>query len=273
MNFFEAIILGFVQSMTEFFPISSSAHLIILPKIFGWDAQPLVFDLVLHLGTTFSLLFFFRKDLLIILKSLWEDTIVTKFQKNFSEFSSNSKLAFYLLVATIPAVVLGLVFGDWIEENTRDLGYILVFLTLGTVLMIWAEVVARKKTNFSEMGFFRATVIGIFQSLALFPGFSRSGSTISGGMISGMSRLESVKFAFLMAIPVIIGASGVKIIKDFTKIFEYPFESLSLFLSSFLFGLVALNLLTLFLKKGTLKPFIIYRIILIVFLFFYINNR
>lgn len=273
MNIFEAIVLGLVQSITEFFPISSSAHLVILPNLLGWGTQPMVFDLVVHLGTALSLIVFFRNDLWNIIVSLHKDTICNGFKKRFSKFSQESKFALYLIVGTIPAVFLGLLLGDWIENNTRDLFYIVIFLTLGTILMIGAEVRARKKTIFTEIGFFRALFIGLFQSLALFPGFSRSGSTISAGMLSGMSRNDSARFAFLLAIPIILGAGITKVSLDLS-IFQTQFLEISFaFISSFVFGLFALKLLTLFLKKGTLVPFIVYRIILIIFLLVYISNR
>jgi len=273
MNVFEDIVLGLVQSITEFFPISSSAHLIILPNILGWGDHPLVFDLVVHLGTALSLVVFFRKDLWQFLISLHEDTFCSRFKKKFSKFNPDSKLALYLIVGTIPAVFLGLFLGDWIEANTRELYFIIVFLILGTLLMIGAELKARKKTIFKEIGFSRAFTIGFFQALALFPGFSRSGSTIAGGMLTGMSRTDSVRFAFLLAIPIILGAGITKVSLDLSVIYAQPLEIFSAFISSFVFGLFALNLLTLFLKKGTLVPFIVYRIILVIFLLVYISNR
>ena len=273
MTIFEAIILGLVQSVTEFFPISSSAHLIILPNILGWDKQSLTFDLVLHLGTGLALIVFFRNDLLNLVVDSFRDFFVNPLKHKKISLTENSKYTLYILVGCIPAVLLGLFFGDFIESNVRDLRLVIVFLILGTFLMLLAELKAKSRTSFKDLGFFRALFIGFFQSFALFPGISRSGATISGGMLSGLSRFDAGKFAFLLAIPVTIGPGLLKIKDDSYLLTQYPYEMLSAFLASFIFGLFALKLLTIFLKKGTLIPFIIYRTILVIFLIIFTSTR
>lgn len=273
MTIFEAIILGIVQSVTEFFPISSSAHLIILPNILGWEKQSLTFDLVLHLGTGLALIVFFRKDLRDLISDFVRDFFVEPMKHKKISLSSNTKYSLYIIVACLPALIMGLLFGDFIEQNVRDLRMVIIFLILGTFLMLLAELKARTRTNFKEMGLFRALFIGFFQSFALFPGISRSGATISGSMLSGLNRSDAGRFTFLLAIPITLGAALMKISSDFTLINEYPYEMLSALIASFIFGLFALKLLTIFLKKGTLIPFVVYRIILVIFLLIYTSTR
>jgi len=149
---------------------------------------------------------------------------------------------------------------------------VLIFLILGTILMSIAEYFARVGKDIKELGFSRALIVGFFQCLALLPGMSRSGSTISGGILVELSREEAGRFAFMMSIPVIIGASVKQLIEEWELVSKYSFEMFSAYLTSFLVGILALKLLLMFLKKGTLVPFIVYRIFLIVGLFFYINK-
>jgi undecaprenyl-diphosphatase len=273
MSTFESIILGIVQSLTEFFPISSSAHLIILPNILGWEKQSLTFDLVLHFGTAMSLIVFFRNDLWNMVKNVILDFIIGPFKEKKITLSPDSRYSLHLLVGCLPAGFLGLFFGDYIEESVRDLKLVIVFLIIGTFLMLLAEMKARNKTSFKEIGLFRALFIGFFQSFALFPGISRSGATISGSMLSGLSRADSTKFSFLLSIPIVLGAALLKINSDFSYILKNPIQMTAAFFASFIFGLLALKLLTIFLKKGTLMPFIIYRIILVVFLIIFTSTR
>lgn len=271
MTTFEAIILGFVQSVTEFFPVSSSAHLIILPNILGMEQNSLTFDLVLHLGTALALIVFFWKDLWSIISNFVFDILYHSFREKGLKFSSETKYGLFVLTACIPAVISGILFGDYIEQNLRDINLIIYFLFSGTILMIIAELKIRKKVVHKELNFVRALLIGFFQSLALLPGFSRSGATISGAILNGMSREEAGKFSFLMAIPVILGAAALKINQDLSLVYQYLPQMFAAFLASFFGGLLALKLLTIFLKRGNLYPFVIYRILLIIGLYFYLN--
>lgn len=271
MTTFEAIVLGFTQAVTEFFPVSSSAHLIIMPNILGIEESNLTFDLVLHLGTALALIVFFWRDLWSIVSNFVFDILYHSFRGRGLRLSKETKYGVFVLVACLPAVITGLLFGNYIEENLRDINLIIYFLFSGTILMLIAELKIRKKVVHKELNYPRALLIGFFQSLALLPGFSRSGATISGAILNGMSREEAGKFAFLMAIPVILGAAILKINEDISLVFQYLPQMTAAFLASFFAGLLALKLLTIFLKKGNLYPFIIYRIILIVGLYYYLN--
>jgi len=270
MTTFEAIILGITQAITEFFPISSSAHLILLPNILGIEDSNLTFDLVLHLGTALALIVFFWKDLWLIISNFVYDVLYNSFREKGLRFSQETKYGLYVLAACIPAVITGLMFSEYIENNIRDINLIIYFLFMGTILMLVAELKIRKKIIHKELNFVRALLIGFFQSLALLPGFSRSGATISGAILNGMSREEAGKFAFLMAIPVILGAAFLKISEDLPLVLLNLPQMMAAFLASFFGGLLALKLLTIFLKRGNLYPFIIYRILLMIGLYFYL---
>lgn len=270
MTIFEAIILGITQSLTEFFPVSSSAHLLILPKIMGIEGESLTFDLVLHLGTALALIVFFWRDLWSIISNFFFDVLYSSFKEKGIKLSSESRYGLYLLVGCLPAVIFGFLFGKYIEDNLRDINYVIYFMAMGTLLMFIAELKIRKRVVHKDLNYVRALLIGFFQSLALLSGFSRSGATISGAILNGMSREEAGKFAFLMAIPVILGAAVVRISEDFSMVLLHLPQMASAFFASFFGGILALKLLTVFLKRGNLYPFIIYRILLMIGLFFYL---
>jgi len=272
MTIFEALLLGVVQALTEFFPISSSAHLIIFPKLLGIEDSTLTFDLVLHLGTATALIVFFWKDLFKIGAGLTYDIFYHSFKEQKIHLSKDSRYGMYIIVGSLPVVVIGLLFGSFIEEKFRDIEMVFIFLILGTILMSIAEYFARVGKDIKELGYVRSLIIGFFQCLALLPGMSRSGSTISGGILVSLSREDAGKFAFMMAIPVIVGAATKQVFEEWELVTKYSLEMSSAYLTSFIFGLLALKLLLMFLKKGTLVPFIVYRIILIIGLFFYINK-
>lgn len=257
MNILQALILGIVQGLTEFLPISSSGHLVLIPKLFGWEYQSLAFDTVLHLGTALALVIYFYKDLLEVIKS--------------------KKLILLLLIGSIPAGVLGLFFNDYFEFYFRTTNWVVTFLLVGSVVMWLAEKSFSKVWNnervsdFSKITNKKAFIIGMFQSLALFPGMSRSGSSISGGMLLGLSREAAARFSFLLAIPAVVAATLFKLVDSSAEI-SFDLSLLVGFLSSFLVGLVAIKFLLNFLKSNSLNSFILYRIvlslILIVSLFF-----
>lgn len=247
MNIFQAVTLGIVQGLTEFLPISSSGHLIIFPSIFGWGIQSLAFDVVLHLGTAGALIVYFWKDILNII-------------------FRNRKLGLYIIVGSIPAAVVGFLLEDMVENSLRSVYYVIIFLLLGSALMFLSEKVGNWVRN-NEADVKSGFIVGIFQALALLPGVSRSGSTISGGMLLGFSREYAAKFSFLLSIPVVLGASLYELV-DSQGVLNGT-SNLVLFvglISSFVAGILAIKFMLNFLKKSTLKGFIAYRLLLVLFL-------
>lgn len=248
MGLFEAGILGLVQGLTEFLPISSSGHLVVLPNIFGLEDHSLLFDVTLHLGTSLALLIYFWKDLLSILR-----------------FPRKWWLKIFLGI--LPAGLFGFLFNDLFENYFRGLSFVILFLFLGTILMFFAEkFFSKSKTNTLTSG--KSFKIGLFQVLALFPGFSRSGATISGGMILGLSREDAARFSFLLSIPLVWAAAAY----EFIKIFPVTSSSLDLTpllvggLTSFISGFLCIKFFMNFVKEQSLIPFVLYRMVLVLFL-------
>ncbi|MDX9971217.1 MAG: undecaprenyl-diphosphate phosphatase [Candidatus Gracilibacteria bacterium] len=277
MNIFESVILGAVQGVTEFLPISSSGHLVIVEKLMGLNAQSLLeFDIIMHLGTLFSILVFFRKEIFELIKLLpkWFLAVFLFFRSGFKDktfLDDQLHTITALFIATIPAGVFGVFFGDFIETAFRSYKTVGLMMLSTSLVFVLAERIYKRKSLFQEEaidsfchnGICRIVFIGLMQALALIPGVSRSGSTISAGLITGMKRDEAAKFSFFLGSIAIFGAF-VLTIKDFSTTSENFPGTLTLlagFISSFLFGILAIGFLMKFLKKHPLSYFSIYLVV------------
>ncbi|MFA5889139.1 MAG: undecaprenyl-diphosphatase UppP [Candidatus Paceibacterota bacterium] len=262
MTYVVAIILGFIEGATEFIPVSSSGHLIIFRRLFDTnDLSGLAFDAILQLSATLALIIYFWGDIWPLIKDVWR----TIRRKNM-ELQANKTLIYAILLGTIPAVFFGLIFENWMETIFRNVELVALTLILGSILFWYAEKTAKQNKSLSWV---RGIIIGLFQCLALVPGMSRSGSTISGGLIAGLSKDEAVRFSFLLSIPVLLGA-GLK------KLFEVRHGLLSMdfglplllgCITAFITGLFAINFLINYLKTHNLNLFIWYRVVLAIILF------
>jgi undecaprenyl-diphosphatase len=241
MTLLQSIILGILQGLTEFLPISSSAHLVIVPALFKWPEHPIFLDVSLHFGTLLALIVYFRKDLQRI-------------------FTSEKRTLSLIVIATLPAAISGYFFNDFFEKTFSDTVRAAFFLFITAFLLFFAEVIRRKSYSLLSLSWWQALIIGLFQAFALFPGISRSGSTISGGMFLGLRREEATRFAFLLGIPVIMGAFFL----------ELPYsvvnrKALTPFVlggaTSFFSGYLAIHFLLKYVKKGKLYPFAVYCLI------------
>lgn len=243
---FEAIVLGIVQGLTEFLPISSTAHLVVVPWLMGWDDKllnSLTFDVALHAGTLLSVLICFAPDI-----------------KNM--LLKDHRLLGNVLAGTIPAGVAGVLLNDYIETTFRGPLIISGALVLFGVVMYVAERY-RGKRVLSGMRLPDAVVIGLAQAVALIPGTSRSGITISAGMFRGMQREEAARFSFLLSIPVIGGAALLHARHLFSAEEHFDLAVVGAgFMASLLTGVVVINLFLRFLKKHSLNSFVIYRFVL-----------
>jgi undecaprenyl-diphosphatase len=201
----QAIVIGIVQGLTEFLPVSSSAHLIVLPRVLGWDDALInspEFVVMLHMGTLAALLLYFWRDVLVLLAAAW----ATLRERSLGG-DPDRKLAMVLLVSVIPAAIFGLVAGDAIEGFFYDVVIVIPFILVAGAGILWlAERFGTREHELEQAGFADAAVIGIAQALALLPGISRSGITISAGLLRGLKRDAAARFAFLMGIPIIAGA-------------------------------------------------------------------
>ena len=268
MTILRALILGMLQGLSEFLPISSSAHLTILPQLLSWPKQPLSFDTTLHLGTVAALILFFWRDLISIYSALLTDAL--KFKLSFSRYTKQARFAFYLLLSTVPATIIGITVGSEIEDTFSVLLWEVVTLTVGTAIMFVAEYFFSKSASgdlATKVNSKKSLFIGFMQSLAIFPGISRSGATISGGMFLGLSREEAAKFSFLASVPIVLEAGIYQIIKHPEQLSQVSLPPILIgFFASFIVGVLVIKFLMNFLKTKSLKVFIWYRVVLTVFL-------
>lgn len=257
----QAFILATIQGLTEFLPISSSGHLIIIPNLFNWHLQPLVFDVVVHLGTLVAVVFYFRKDLWGIIQS-------AVFFKN-PLYAQERRLLLPLLVGIVPTAVVGFFLDDYIENFARTANIVAFNLLLWGVFLILADWYGKKTKStaqkfFTRITIFQSCIIGIFQIFSLFPGTSRSGVTIGAGIFAKLSKIEAARFSFLMSVPLIFGAGALKV-KDLVSEQTFVIGTLPLilgFLTSAIVGWLAISLLMKALKHFGLTIFGIYRIVL-----------
>jgi len=255
MSILQAIILGIVQGITEFLPISSSAHLRIVPMLFNWDIQSISFDLVLHAGSLLAVLIGLNKDIFSILKN---DLI--KF-KNKSHI--NSYVIPKLLVATLPAVIIGILIKDQIEELTNNnLSMALGLILVGIIFLFVDKIPQKSKTNsIDKISFKEALIVGISQPLAFLRGVSRSGITILAGVFSGINKEIAVKFSFILSAIILCGTS---LLTFYDIVQGSVIEPISIlifgFFSSFIASFIAIKTLLKILKTNVFIYFGIYRI-------------
>lgn len=254
----QAVVLGIIQGLTEFLPVSSSGHLILAPRLFGWEHLGLSFDVALHVGTLLALLVFFRKEWVALIKGFF-----SSFRARPSTWGPDQRLAWMIVLGSIPAGIVGVLIG---EDHLSTPMWVAIFLLAGSVIMVAAEIWGARCRGFDDLRVWDAGTVGIAQAIALLPGISRSGITISTGMLDGLEREAAARFAFLLSAPVIAGAAlwqGQKMIRG------SGFDGQGLvfaagFAASAVTGFFTIKLFLSFLKKHTLYPFVVYRVVLAV---------
>ena len=264
MGWLEAFGLGIVQGLTEFLPVSSTGHLVLVRSLFGvTEANALAFDAVLHLATAAAVILYFWPDIQLLI-----NTALRKLGR-LPVNQRDLTLLFALAVGTIPAVMLGLSLGSIMATAFRNPLLVAGVLIAGSVLFMYAEWHYLHRHQDNEMTIAKGFKIGLFQSLALVPGMSRSGASIAGGMLLGLSREEAARFAFLLAVPVILGAGSKKLLELLVNPGEILLTSLALgAITAFVSGLVAIHFMLSFVRRYSLWPFIWYRLILASFIIF-----
>lgn len=254
MTTIQALILGIIQALTEFLPVSSSAHLNVFPWIFNWNV-PESFDVALHIGTLLAIVIYFFKDWINLIKGGYKKVVK-------KEDSLDGKIFWYLVIATIPAGILSLVLdkvsSSIIGDNiSLEMGLIAVALIVMGIILYIVDKKCKANVNYENITLKQSILIGISQAIAAaFPGVSRSGITMTVSRGLGIDRESAAKFSFLLATPITFAAALVNI-KDF--VFNLPF--IVGVLSSFILGLIVIKFFLKYLKKGSFKGFAIYRII------------
>lgn len=277
MNIIESIILGIIQGLTEFLPISSTGHLTLTGKLMNlisvenpehWTA----FIAVIQLGTLLAVLIYFWKDLILIAKDFFSDNLLNR--KKFTEQSVNSKMGWYLVFATLPVVIIGLGFKHIIEGAlTKNLYVISFSLIILAIILAVAEKTSRLTRKTKDIKWYDALIIGFAQAFALIPGSSRSGTTITAGLFLGFNRETAARFSFLMSIPA-VAASGLL---EFYQSLKYIDKNglINLIVAtivSAVIGYLSIEFLLRYLKKNSTFVFIIYRIIVGVIILLLLGN-
>ena len=261
MTILQAIILGIVQGLTEFLPISSSAHLVVIPYLLGWDipvSQAFIFDVLVQLGTLAAVILFFRRDLWGIV-SAWVYGLFHRAPFG----TANSRMGWYLMLATIPAGLLGITFKSKVEAVFNNPLFTASLLFGTAILLVVAEKIGQRNRSIESMNWKDALWVGVFQAISIFPGISRSGSTISGGMTRNLDRPSATRFSFLMSVPVMIAAGLIGML-DLNQIPDaaafLPVMATG-FLTAAVVGYLTIRWLLGFVSKRSFYPFAIYCVV------------
>ena len=260
----QALIMGIVQGLTEFLPVSSSGHLILVPYLFGWDdpfITSLAFSVMLHIGTLVALLTYFKGDWLRLIPA----GLATIRDRSFRE-DPDRKLAWALVAATIPAAIVGFLFSDFFETQIRQPGLVAVTMVVGGLILWIADRFGAQSRTVDDVTLPVATGIGIAQALALIPGISRSGISISAGRFAGLDRAAAARFAFLMATPITAGAivfEARKLLTGEAGVEVAVVPLLVGLVASLISGFAAIHFMLRYLRTRSLQVFVWYRFALV----------
>ena len=268
IDIFRGVVLGLVQGLTEFFPVSSSGHLILVPSLLGWPDQGIAFDTVLHLGTLFALLWAFRSDLQLLYRGMFVE-----------RDRASRQFGLRLLIASFPGLLVGALFGDLIEAHLRGPNLVAFDLAFWALILLAADRFMAKKAdalkNAQRASWRQALSIGISQAIAFFPGTSRSGITMTAGLLSGMDRTAAVTFSFYLSIPTIAAAGSygiLKIIREPSLLGASGFPPLVAgFFAALVSGVWAIRFLRSYVSTHSFNAFIWYRLALAAIVLFVVR--
>ncbi|MDW8325424.1 MAG: undecaprenyl-diphosphatase UppP [Anaerolineales bacterium] len=258
MDLLQALLLGIIQGLTEFLPISSSAHLVLVPWLLGWRFDPkakFVFDVLVQNGTLVAVITYFWKDLLYLLRAvltaLWQ-------QQPFA--TPDARLGWFVALATVPAVVLGFLFKDFFESVFASPPAVAALLLLTAALLAFSERYGQRLRDLTTLTWLDALIIGLMQALAILPGVSRSGATMAGGLARGLDRPAAARFSFLMSVPVMLGA-GLVALNDLLAIpnfSDYVLPVSTGFIAAAVVGYLSIGWLLAFLRRRSFYGFAVY---------------
>jgi len=254
MNVLQAIVLGIVQGATEFIPVSSSGHLVLVPWLLGWPDPGLEFDTVLHLGTLLAVLLVFWSDFLSLAAAWWKSVAQRQFD------APQARVAWWIILGTVPAALMGILWEEQFEALFHSPLHVAVLLLVTGLWLALAERLGRKERQPEELSCWQSLLIGLAQGCAIAPGISRSGATIGAGLLLGLKRDAATRFSFLLATPIIFGAGLLQV----RRWLELPYLDASLpplllgFLAAALSGYVCIRFLLAYVKQHSLAAFSIY---------------
>lgn len=261
MEVTQIALLSFVQGLTEFLPISSSAHLILAPLLFGYQLQSLAFDVAVHLGTLGAVVLYFRREIAAMVGALLDSLKTGRIE------TPDAKLALMVVLATVPVVLLGLPLKSLLEllrEDDRLIALVIAGTTIGFGLLLWlADVRGKRIRSEHSLRWTGALIVGLFQAIAIIPGTSRSGITITAGLMLGLTRKAASRFSFLLAIPTILMAGGLETLELIQHVDKVDWTSLwvGAFLS-FVVAYLTIHFFLRFIERISMLPFVLYRFLL-----------
>jgi undecaprenyl-diphosphatase len=261
MGWFEAVVLGIVQGLTEFLPISSNAHLRIVGAAFGWSDPGAAFTAITQIGTELAVLVYFARDIGRIVTA-WVSSLFNRERRG----DPDARMGWLIIVGSIPIIVLGLLFQKQIETDLRDLRIIAIALVVFSLFLYVADRVGAKRRGLDDLTVGHGVVYGVAQALALIPGVSRSGGTITAGLFLGYTRSAAARYSFLLAIPAVLGSGLYEVYKTFKggvhgAQVDWPPTIVATVLA-FGVGLSVIAWLLRYLDRGSFVPFVIYRVVL-----------
>lgn len=258
MSYLESLFLGFLQGITEFLPVSSSGHLVLAHDFLSIVGDSsLAFDAVLHLATASAVLIYFRRDFWLLLQALLRKL------GRLPVYARDLTLAYALLIGTVPAVLVGVLLEDIVATLFRNPLLVAGSLLAGSALFVYAEWFYYNSVPQNEMTLKKGLQVGLFQCLAFVPGFSRSGATIAGGMLLGLSRSEAARFGFLLAVPLLMGAGAKKLLELLSVGGTVEWGVIAVgAVTAFVVGLLAIHFMLSFVRRYSLWPFVWYRVFL-----------
>ena len=268
MLWWEAVILGLVQGLTEFLPISSSAHIRVVGELLPHGTDPgAAFTAVIQIGTELAVLLYFRHDIARILGSWWRALRGgdgTDRKARFGAHNADARLGWFVVLGSIPVVILGVLLKDVIQTAFRNLYLTAIVLVVFGLVLAWADRIGAKKRELAELNATDATALGFWQALALIPGVSRSGGTISGGLFLGLTREAAARYSFLLAIPAVLGSGLFELVTEWDSLQAPGSPGLAATLIAavvaFFVGLAVIAWFLRFISRSSFMPFVIYRI-------------
>ena len=256
MDLFQSIILGIIQGITEFLPVSSTAHLTLTPWFLSWPDPGLAQDVALHFGSLLAILFYFRKDWVLIFGDL-----IKVLTRKSNKLTMNAMLGIYICIATVPGVISGLMFESYAATVFRNPLVIAGSLFVFSIILIWGDSYSRTNRSLRDIGLRDCVVIGLFQAFSVLPGASRSGVCITGALFRNFSRGDAAKFSFMMGAPIIFGASIYES-RHITPSMLGDVSFIAGIVTSAIFAVLAIKYLIRFVSSANYKLFAYYRIVL-----------
>ncbi len=263
MDIIQAIILGIIQGLTEFIPVSSSAHLVLAPWAFGWERPGLLFDTMLHWGTLLAILSYFWRDWIAILRGFWRSLTTAGPWRNAVGgrlADPNSRLAWGIILGSIPAALLGFLFKDFFESLFDTPLTVAAFLLVTAAILVISERLGRRVRDLQTINIPDALLIGLAQGAAIAPGISRSGATIAAGLGRGLTRDAAARFSFLLSTPAIVGAGLLQLVDLLTGV-DTALSLMAVvagFLAAAVSGYLCIKFLLAYLRRGKLYVFAAY---------------